>query len=87
MQKLYNFSIDSDSSAHSLSLNGKEIATFDTLEGAEEMANLVAGFLVPGTKLSFGLDFKWTLSDLEIRAARLEWESPAEDRQGDSLCG
>jgi hypothetical protein len=50
--------------------------TFATLEGPEKEANKVANRAVPGIKLRFELDFKWTLSDLEIRAATLDWEGP-----------
>ena len=75
MRKTYNFLIDSELSGHTLFLNGQEIATFATLDGAEAEANKVANRAVPGTALKFELDFKWTLTDLEIRAARLEWES------------
>ena len=76
MQKRYNFSIDSEFSEHRLSLDGKAIATFATLDAAQAVANGVANLLVPGVRLRFGLDFKWTLSDLEIRGATLEWENP-----------
>ena len=73
MRKNYNFLIDSGRSGHTLSLNGQKIATFATLDAAEAEANKVANRIVPGTTLRFELDFKWTLSDLEIRAATLQW--------------
>ena len=72
MQTHYHFSIYSESSDHTLSLDGEEIATFATLDAANAGANGVAHLLVPGARLRFALDFKWTLSDLEIRAATLE---------------
>jgi hypothetical protein len=77
MRKNYNFLIDSERSGHTLSLNRQEIGTFATLDAAEAEANKVANSTVPGAALRFELDFKWTLSDLEIRAATLEWESGA----------
>jgi len=80
MQKPYNFLIDSESSKHTLSVDGREIATFATLDAAEAGANGIAQMLVPGAKLRFGLDFKWTLSDLELRAATLERETWAAPR-------
>jgi hypothetical protein len=73
MRRNYNFLIDSERAAHKLSLNGQEIATFATLDAAEAEANKVANCLVPGANLRFELDFKWTLTDLEMRAATLEW--------------
>jgi hypothetical protein len=65
----HTFVIESDSSGHRLSLDGAGIGTFPTLLGAEtEAAHLVEAF-APHLTLRFELDFKWTLSDLEIRAA------------------
>ena len=75
MRKSYNFLIDSETSRHRLLVNGQEIATFATLEAAEAEADKVANRAVPGATLKFELDFKWTLTDLEIRAATLSWES------------
>ena len=75
MQKSYNFLIDSEPSGHRLFLNGQKIATFATLDAAEAEANKVANRAIPGATLRFELDFKWTLTDLEVRAATLEWES------------
>src|ERR1700674_3188686 len=72
MRQSYNFLIDSESSMHTLLLNGEEIAQFGTLDAAEAEANRVANRAVPGALLKFELDFKWTLTDLEIRAATLE---------------
>ena len=66
------FVIESDRSGNRLSLNGQSVATFATLDAAETEAQNVANRTVPGASLKFELDFKWTLSDLEIRAATLE---------------
>jgi hypothetical protein len=65
------FLIESVPARHKLYLNGKAIATFSTLDAAEAEANKIANRTVPGATLRFGLDFKWTLSDLEMRAAQL----------------
>jgi hypothetical protein len=73
MRNSYNFLIDSDRSGHKLSLNGQEIATFATLDAAEAEADKIANRVVPGANLKFELDFMWTLTDLELRAATLEW--------------
>src|SRR5260370_1050418 len=75
MRKSYIFLIESERSRNKLFLNGQEIATFATLDAAKAEANKVATRTVPGATLRFELDFKWTLTDLEIRAATLEWES------------
>ena len=72
MQKNDLFLIESDRSGSTLSLNGHDIATFATLDAAEAEARRVANRVVPGASLKFDLDFKWTLSELEIRAAKLE---------------
>ena len=72
MQKNDLFLIESDRSGNKLSLNGRGIATFSTLDAAEGEAQKVASRAVPGAILKFELDFKWTLSELEIRAATLE---------------
>ena len=79
MRTNYNFLIESEPSGHKLLIDGQEIARFATLDAAEAGANIVASHMVLGAHLKFELDFKWTLSDLEIRAATLERES--------SLCG
>ena len=75
MRKSYTFLIDSDRSGHRLRLNGQEIGAFATLDAAQAEANRVARRAVPGATLRFGLDFMWTLTDLETRAATLEWDS------------
>jgi hypothetical protein len=72
MQENDLFLIESDRSGNKLSLNGQDIATFATLDAANAEAKRVANRVVPGASLKFDLDFKWTLSDLEIRAATLE---------------
>jgi hypothetical protein len=72
MRRNYYFLIDSERAGHKLSLNGQEIATFTTLDAAEAEAKKVANRLVPGANLRFEMDFKWTLTDLEMRAATLE---------------
>jgi hypothetical protein len=72
MRRRKVFLIESESSRHKLLLDGREISTFATLGAAEAEANEIANRLVPGANLRFELDFKWTLSDLEIRAATLE---------------
>jgi len=73
MRKNYNFFIESEPAGHRLSLNGQEVATFATLDAAEAEANKIANRAVPGTNLKFELDFMWTLTDLEMRAATLAW--------------
>jgi len=75
MRKNYCFLIDSERAGHKLSLNGQKIATFATLDAAEAEANKIANRAVPGAHLRFELDFKWTLTDLEMRAATLEWRA------------
>jgi hypothetical protein len=94
MQSNNTFVIESELSRHRLFLNGQEIATFTTLDGAEAEANKVANRALPGATLRFELDFKWTLSDLEIRAATMEAESESQGNRSHrsaikrgSLCG
>jgi hypothetical protein len=72
MEKNDLFLIESDRSGNRLFLNGQNVATFATLDAAEAEAQNVANRTVPGASLKFELDFKWTLSELEIRAATLE---------------
>ena len=66
------FLIDSDSSGHRLCVDCKGAGTFASLSAAEAMAAYFALRFLPTATLKFELDFKWTLSDLEIRAATLE---------------
>ncbi len=66
------FLIDSDSSGHRLTVDGNRAGTFASLSAAEAMAAYVALRFLPTATLKFELDFKWMLSDLEIRAATLE---------------
>jgi hypothetical protein len=75
MRHRNTFLIESDSSGHELIFNGRKVSTFATLDAAEAEANKVANRLMAGARLKFELDFKWTLSDLEIRAATLETEN------------
>ena len=82
------FLIESGRSRHRLSLNGRELSSFTTLEAAETEARDIAAYLAPGTALRFELDFKWTLSDLEIRAATLTCETNRQASQDEVLsCG
>jgi hypothetical protein len=74
MRSSNTFLIESEQSRHILLLNGEEIGTFATLDAAKAEAAKVAGRALPGATLRFELDFMWTLTDLEIRAATLELE-------------
>jgi hypothetical protein len=65
----HTFVIESDSSGHRLSFDGAGIGSFPTLGAAETEAAHLADAFAPHPTLRFELDFKWTLSDLEIRAA------------------
>ena len=73
MRNAHDFLIESDGARHDLILDGHRIASFSTLTAAEAAANRIASSAAPGVSLKFELDFKTTLMDLEIRAARLEW--------------
>jgi hypothetical protein len=66
------FLFDSDSSGHRLTVDGNGTGTFRTLSAAEAKATHIARRFLPAATLRFELDLKWTLSDLEIRAATLE---------------
>ena len=72
MQRNNTFMIESEMSRHRLLFNGQGIETFDTLDAAEKEAIRIARRVFPGSELRFELDFKWTLSDLEIRTADVE---------------
>jgi hypothetical protein len=72
MRTNHFFLIESDSSGHRLSIDGNEGGIFTTLCAAEATAIHIARSFLPLATLRFELDFKWTLSDLEIRAATLE---------------
>jgi hypothetical protein len=90
MRSNNTFLIESELSRHRLLLNGQELATFATLDAAEAEATKIANRAVPGATLKFDLDFGWTLTDLEIRAATLQWESgqPTQSAIGrGSVCG
>jgi hypothetical protein len=78
------FLIESEHGRHRLSLNGRELLTFPTLAAAEAEAGKIAAYIVPGSTLRFELDFKWTLSDAEIRAATLRFEGEKKEQQS---CG
>ena len=65
------FYIESEPSRHVLYFEGEEVGVFDTLEAAESEAGRIAR-KTPGAHLRFELDFKSTLSDVEIRGAILE---------------
>jgi hypothetical protein len=80
MQTSHIFLIESDSAGHRLRLDGQDRGTFATLEAAEEAGDRIARHFAPAAELTFQLDFKWTLSDLEIRAATLDY--PANKAQG-----
>ena len=71
MQTNHIFLIDSDSAAHRLSLDGYGVGTFTTLTAAEQKATRIAQLFAPKATPDFAIDFKWTLSDCEIRAAVL----------------
>jgi hypothetical protein len=82
------FMVESDSAGHRVSVDGHDFGTFATLDAAEAAANNIARCLVPAAVLRFELDFKWTLSDVEIRAATLEcpgcgFPSAGEERRTD----
>jgi hypothetical protein len=80
------FLIESERSRHRLTLDWQKISTFGTLEEAEAEAARIAARTIPGATLRFELDFKWTLSDLEIRAATLSCaESPETQPTTDTL--
>jgi hypothetical protein len=85
MRSNNTFLIESELSRHRLFLNGQELATFATLDGAEAEANKVANRAVPDITLRFELNFKWTLSDLEIRTATVEADSEKPVRSEPSL--
>ena len=72
MQSNNTFMIESEMSTHRLLFNGRQIGTFATLDAAEKQAIELAKRVFPGIELRFELDFKWTLSDLEIRSANVE---------------
>ena len=77
MRTNHFFLIESDFSGHRLSIDGNGAGTFGSLSAAEAMAAYIASRLLPAATLKFELDFKWTLSDFEIRAATLEVPQPA----------
>jgi hypothetical protein len=86
MRTSNTFVIESEVSRHRLFLNGEEISTFATLEAAEAEASKIAERAVPGGTIRFELDFKWTLTNLELRAAILECEKEIYQEEA-LLCG
>jgi hypothetical protein len=85
MQSNNTFVIESELSRHRLFLNGRELGTFATVAAAEKEATEIANRAASGAKLRFELAFKWTLSDLEIRAATVEAESESQVQSQPSL--
>jgi len=79
------FLIESEQSSHRLVFNGQQIGTFATLDAAEREATELAERVFPGVTLRFGLDFKWTLSELEIRSATIQAKSNHPARPEPSL--
>ena len=85
MQSNNTFMIESEMSTHRLLFNGQPIGTFPTLDAAEREAVELAKRVFPGVELRFELDFKWTLSDLEIRSATVATESESRVQSQPSL--
>ena len=81
MQTSHIFLINSDSSGHRLTIDGSGTGAFPTLGAAEAKATHIARRFLPAATLKFELDFKWTLSDLEIRAATLEVPQTTQDME------
>ena len=79
------FLIESEQSSHRLVFNGQQIGTFDNLDAAERKATELAERVFPGVTLRFELEFKWTLSDLEIRSATIQAKSDHPARPEPSL--
>jgi hypothetical protein len=79
MQSNNTFVIES---RHRLFLNGRKLGTFATVAAADKKATEFAKRVFPGVELRFELDFKWTLSDMEIRAAT--WRRRANSRSDHS---
>lgn len=77
MQAEHVFVINSDSSGHRPSLDGHGVATFPTLNEAEAKAFQIARLFNRKATLRFEVDFKWTLSDLELRMLTGEAKSTA----------
>ena len=87
MQTSHILLIDSDPSGHRLFVDGRESGRFATLCAAEENAARIAGRFVPAASPRFELDFKWTLSDIEIRVATLPCRTESiSDPKGKSPC-
>jgi hypothetical protein len=73
MRNSHIFVVESDRSTHRLSVDSNGIGSFPSLTAATSEATAIARRFVPTATLRFELDFKWTLSDSEIRAAILEY--------------
>jgi hypothetical protein len=73
MRRNHLFVIDSDSSGHRLALDGEEFGTFTSLNAAESKAGDIARMFCANATPRFELDFAWTLSDAQVRAASLQW--------------
>lgn len=86
MRTNHLFLIDSDRSGHRLSVDGNAVGLFATLEAAEAEATDIARCFVTAATLRFELDFKWTLSDSETRAATLLCPVSQSTKE-ESLCG
>jgi hypothetical protein len=86
MRTSHLFLIDSDRTGHRLSVDGNPIGLFPTLGVAEAEATRIARRFVTAATLRFELDFKWTLSDSEIRAATLPCPMNQSTKE-DVLCG
>ena len=85
MQANHIFLIESDSTGHRLSVDGRASGAFATRDAAEAAGGNIAQRLVPAAALTFELDFKWTLSDLEIRVAMLDFAG--DGPRGECVCG
>jgi hypothetical protein len=72
MRTTHIFIIESDGSRHRLTVDGGGTGTFATLGAAEAKATHIARRFSPAARLRFELDFRWTLSDWEVRAATVE---------------
>ena len=72
MRTNHIFLIDSDSAGHRLTVDGNGARTLPTLGVAEAQAAHIARRFLSTATLRFELDFKWTLSNLEVRAATLK---------------
>jgi hypothetical protein len=79
------FLIEPNSAGHRPSVDGRESGTFATLDAADAAGGHIARRFLAAAALTFEPDFKWTLSDLEIRAAMLE--CAGDGPRGECICG